>query len=424
MNVAELDRFAHDKGITVIGTGDFTHPDYYAELMERLEPAEEGLYKLKPEFKLPTISGALAEKTRFLLTSEISSIYTRDGKGRRIHTLFFFPSLESVKKFNDSLSAAGANLRSDARPIVGLDVRTITRLAFEADERAVVVPAHIWTPWFAMFGSKSGFNSIKECFGEYESRIFAVETGLSSDPLMNWRVSALDNIALISNSDSHSLERIGREANIFNTELSYDGIVAALKDNTPKKFVATIEYFPEEGRYHFDGHRKCGVSWSPEMTRAHRGICKGCGKPVTVGVLNRLDKLADRSEDEIVLKEVQIGEVKGKTTGERVPFINLVTLDSLIAQARGVKSSGAKAVVQTYVNLIKELGPELDILMFGSIAEIIRASDESIGEAVLRMRSGELSIVPGYDGEYGRVTIFSPQEQNRFKEKRAGGLFD
>jgi len=411
MNLAELDRFAQDKGITLMGTGDFTHPDYFAEIEEQLEPAEPGLYKLKKDFQLPMISGELPTKTRFILSSEISSIYTREGRGRRIHTLFYLPSLAAAAKFNQLLEKNGANLRSDGRPIVGLDVRKIVDLALTADSRALIIPAHIWTPWFSMFGSKSGFNSIQECFGEYTKQIFAVETGLSSDPLMNWRVSQLDSVALISNSDSHSLERIGREANIFNTELSYDGVVAALKNNTPEKFVATLEYFPEEGRYHFDGHRQCRVCWSPEKTRKNRGICSVCGKPVTIGVLNRLDKLADRGLAEIPLREVQIGVVSGKTTGNRIPFVNLITLDTLLAQARGVVGVKTQTVKKIYEHLIREVGSELYILLKAPLAEIGAASDDRVLKSIKRMREQKFWIEPGYDGEYGKVQIFSAKEQ-------------
>jgi len=294
LGLAELDRWADDKGILVMGTGDFTHPAYFKEMAEQVEEAEPGLYRLKKEFKLKTIKGTFAD-TRFVLSVEISSIYKRADKVRKIHTVLLAPSLATVEAINKKLDSIG-NIKADGRPILGLDVRELAKIVLDIDERVVIIPAHIWTPWFSMFGSKSGFNSIEECFGDWSKYIFAVETGLSSDPVMNWGVRQLDNIALVSNSDSHSLERIGREANIFDTELSYDGIVRALKNNDSggidknkissqkvsdtldkeSLFLATIEYFPEEGRYHVDGHRNCGVYFEPKKTRANRGICPSC----------------------------------------------------------------------------------------------------------------------------------------------------
>lgn len=407
MILPELDKMAQIKGIQVMGTGDFTHPAWYEHLVKNLEPdfAEaspgkpagfNGLYKLA--------NG----KTRFLLTTEIACIYTRGGRGRRIHVLLFAPSLKVVKKINDELTARGKNLRSDGRPIIGLDVVEVLKIALDASPECVMVPAHVWTPWFGILGSKSGFNSFEECFGDYTKHIFALETGLSSDPVMNWRLSALDNIAIMSNSDSHSPERIGREANIFDTELSYAGIMGALKKNDPKSFLATIEYFPEEGMYHYDGHRKCGVSYDPEETLKKRGICSVCKKPVTVGVLNRLEKLADRTEAELKVKDVKIGEVIGKGSDGRVPFINLVTLDTIIAEALGVGDASKKVKAQ-YDEMIKTIGTELDILMNIPLASLQAKSYQlpaGIPEGIRRMRARELLITPGYDGEYGVVKLF------------------
>jgi DNA helicase II / ATP-dependent DNA helicase PcrA len=424
MTLPELDRWADDKGIQVMGTGDFTHPLWYEQMVHQLEPAEPGLYTVKQEHKLPTIKGTRAN-TRFLLTSEISSIYTRAGKCRRVHTLLFAPDLDSVRKINEALLARGCNIKSDGRPILGLDVQEICKIVWGINPEIAVVPAHIWTPWFALFGSKSGFNAIEECFGDFSKRIFAMETGLSSDPAMNWRLSALDRIALISNSDSHSLERIGREANIFNTELSYDGIMGALKENTGKRFVATIEYFPEEGMYHFDGHRKCRVSYDPLATRKHRGICESCGKPVTVGVLNRLDKLADRTEEE-VKKEIaafKIGEVYGQQYHDRPAFIHMVTLDSIIGEGLdcGVKTKGVKA---EYDTLIRQFGSELRLLMEVSFDEIRASVKPQVAEGIRRMRAGEFKITPGYDGEYGEVHIFDVKEKKKIRNGGAKMLFD
>ncbi len=446
MLLPELDRWADDKGILVMGTGDFTHPAWFLDISKQLEPAEPGLFKLKKELQLPTLKDTKAQ-TRFLLTVEISSIYSRAGKGHRVHTIIFAPDIATVAKINEKLNAIG-NIKSDGRPILGLDVRELMKLVLDINPECVIVPAHIWTPWFSLFGSKSGFNSMEECFGDLTKHIFAIETGLSSDPVMNWRLSALDHIAIISNSDSHSLERIGREANIFDTELSYAGIIRALKnaaqgsviaseakqsrvdtlnekripmdrrgvprDDNNEKFVATIEYFPEEGMYHFDGHRKCGVSYAPDETRKRHGLCKSCGKPVTVGVLNRLDKLADRPE--ITPVHTKFEQVIAHSHEKRVPYINLVTLDSIIGEALdvGVKS---KAVKQEYDKLIKTFDNELTLLMKVPFVELVKETKPEIAEGIRRMREHKMTIIPGFDGQYGVVKIFDKKDRKKIEAR-------
>ncbi len=339
MTLEELDRWADDKGILVMATGDFTHPEWFKEIKEKLEPAEAGLFKLKSPYKKKTIKGTLAE-TRFFLSTEISSIYSRSSaagtkKVHRIHNLIFAPDIETVEKINTQLGWIG-NLKSDGRPILGLDARELAKIVLNTNPKAAIVPAHCWTPWFSVFGSMSGFDSIEECFGDYSKYIFAIETGLSSDPAMNWRLSKLDNISFISNSDSHSFQRIGREANIFDIELSYAGIIDAIKSRDPKKFVATIEFFPEEGKYHYDGHRLCGIVFSPEETKKHKGICPKCGRKLTIGVMNRVAELADRPSVEV--------EGKGyyQEYDERVPYYNLITLDEIIAEVYGVGVAAKK----------------------------------------------------------------------------------
>lgn len=412
---AELDRWAHDKGILVMGTGDFTHPKWREHLRQTLEPAEPGLFRLKKELKLPAKIGTESH-TRFLLTAEVSSIYSRAGKVRRVHTLLFCPSFESAEKVVAQLERRGAKLGSDGRPIVGIDARELAAIALDADKDVAVVPAHIWTPWFSLFGSKSGFNSLEECFGDYSDYIFAAETGLSSDPSMNWRLSALDKIALISNSDSHSLERIGREANIFDTELSYSGITSALRKNDSKSFLATIEYYPEEGKYHYDGHRRCEVYMHPKETRKNHGICPRCKKPVVVGVMSRVEKLSDRDEPKIVKEKM--GEVFLNKTAGRVPYVNLVTLDSIISEAFGVGVK-SKRVQAEYSRLLAKLGSELDILTRSSQEELALAAAPMVAEGVFRMRAGKVSITPGYDGEYGVVKIFSQKERDAKAKSQA-----
>ncbi len=424
MDLEELDRWADDKGISVMATGDFTHPQWFAELKEKLEPAEPGLFKLKQQYKRPTIKGTLAE-TRFILTAEVSSIYSREspstGQKRvyRVHNLLFAPDFETVEKINAQLGWIG-NLKSDGRPILGLDCRELAKIVFNASPLAVIIPAHAWTPWFSIFGSMSGFDSIEECFGEYSKNIFAIETGLSSDPAMNWRLSMLDNIALISNSDSHSAPRIGREANIFDTEMSYSGIIETIKSGAPnypinqlskRQFVATIEFFPEEGRYHFDGHRVCGIVFSPEETKKHNGICPKCGKKLTIGTMSRIDKLADRPEIKFEKEKFY------NTYDDRVSYYSLIPLDGVIAEVYGM-GVASKKVKEEYVKLIKAFGAELKILIDLSAEELKTIADEKVVKGIIAVREKKLKIEPGFDGEYGKIKIFSEQEKENLEVQK------
>jgi uncharacterized protein (TIGR00375 family) len=380
MNLESLDKWAKIKGIKVMSTGDFTHPAWFQEIKEKLEPAELGLYKLK---------GSKID-TRFLLSVEISSIYLQGGKTRRIHNLIYAPSMEIAEKINTALGLRG-NIKSDGRPILGLSSIELAELVFGISEEVVIIPAHAWTPWFSVFGSMSGFDTIEECFGEYASRIFAIETGLSSDPAMNWRLSKLDKISLISNSDAHSVEKIGREANVFDTELSFNGIFEAIKSRDPNKFLYTIEFFPEEGKYHYDGHRACNVVMSPEETKKNNKICPQCKKPLTVGVMYRVNELADRPNNFI--------------DKNRVPFKKVVPLSEIISEVLGVSKVSKKIKVE-YERLIEIFGTELAILIGVFIEEIKNKGSEKLAEAIDKMRKGDINIQPGYDGEYGKVSIF------------------
>ena len=402
MTLEELDRWADDKGILVMGTGDFTHPQWFKEIKTKLEPAEPGLFRLKKSLKRPTIKGAFAE-TRFMLTVEISSIYGRAGKTRRVHNLIFAPDLATAEKINTQLGWIG-NLNSDGRPILGLDSEELLKIVLGSNPDAALVPAHIYTPWFSVFGSMSGFDSLEECFGQYTKHIFAGESGLSSDPAMSWRNSKLDRITIISNSDSHSLERIGREANEFDADLSYQGIMDAIKSNAPPKFARTVEFYPEEGKYHYDGHRACGIYWSPEETKKHKGMCKKCGKPVTVGVMNRVDALADRPA--------------GYQDPKRVPYVNLVTLDQIIGEAHGV-GPATKTVKKEYDKLIKAFRSELNILRNVAENELASVTTAEVVEGIARVRRGELTIRPGYDGEYGEVKIFGEGARKAAKAQKS-----
>ena len=326
MDLEALDKWAKIKGIKVLATGDFTHPEWLKNLKEKLEPAEPGLFKLKKDDK----------GTRFMLTAEISCIYSKNNRVRKIHIIIFSPTFEAVEKINVHLGWIG-NLKSDGRPILGLDAKELAKIVLESCPDCLIVPAHIWTPWFSLFGSRSGFDSIKECFEEYSKYIYAGETGLSSDPAMNWRISGLDKIALISNSDAHSPQKIGREANVFDTELSYQGIVEAIKKQDSSKFLFTIEFFPQEGKYHFDGHRNCNISLSPKESKKYNNVCPSCGKPLTLGVLNRVEELADRPE--------------GVRPEARVPFKSLIPLEEIVAEALGF-GVGTKKVLAEYDNLL------------------------------------------------------------------------
>ncbi len=395
MTLENLDHWAGLKGITVMGTGDFTHPKWIKEIKTKLEPAEPGLYKLKNQFVLKASSQKLeATPVRFMLAVEISSIYSKGGKVRRIHNLIFAPSIETAEKINIELSWVG-NLASDGRPILGLDSKELAKIVLNIDPRAAIVPAHAWTPWFSIFGSMSGFDSIEECFEEFTPQIFAIETGLSSDPGMNWRLSKLDHIALISNSDSHSLQRIGREANVFDTELSYPGIIEAIKSRDPAKFLFTVEFFPEEGKYHYDGHRLHQVRLAPKETKKLNGLCPVCGKPVTVGVMHRVEALADRPP--------------GGRPPAVIPYRNIIPLDEIIGEALGM-GVAAKRVKDEYQKLVENLGSEFHLLLEASKSELERVTTPEVVEGILRVRDGRVKIEPGYDGEYGKIKILGEGE--------------
>ena len=390
MDLENLSRWASIKGIKVLGTGDFTHPKWLEEIKKQLEPAEPGLFKLC----------ASDSSTRFILTSEISCIYSKGGKVRKIHIIVFAPSISAVEKINLKLSQIG-NLKADGRPILGLDAKELAKIVLDADENCLVVPAHLWTPWFAVFGSKSGFDSLEECFDEYTKYIYAVETGLSSDPKMNWRLSQLDKITLISNSDAHSLPKLGREANVFDTELSYSAIAQAIKIKDRTKFLHTIEFFPEEGKYHYDGHRLCNLSLTPTQSKKYSNICPKCGKPLVIGVLNRVEKLADRPE--------------GFVPDNAIPFKSLIPLNEIIAESMGV-SVLSKKVLKYYNDLIVEIGNEFKILLESSQKEIEEKSSPNIAEGIIRVREGRVSVEPGYDGVYGKIKIFP--EKKKLDSKR------
>jgi len=404
-----LHKWAALKGVHVVGTGDFTHPEWFAELQEKLEPAEEGLFQLVPklrekvEAQLPV---SCRRPVRFVLSVEISSIYKKGDRTRKVHNLVLMPDFGVVEALNKRLGAIG-NIKSDGRPILGLDSRALLEICLEACPEVLFIPAHIWTPHFAVLGASSGFESLEECYEDLLPNIPAVETGLSSDPPMNSRLSALDGFAVVSNSDAHSAKKLAREATCYDTELSYPAILSALRDRDPARLTGTLEFHPEEGKYHYDGHRKCGVCWKPAQTLAADGRCPECGRKLTVGVLHRVEKLADRAEDE-------------EPAVERA-FEYLIPLEEIIGSVRGV-GPATKTVARSYEPLLAKLGPELEVLRHAPIEEIARHSDALVAEGVRRMRSGEVHVAPGFDGEFGTIEVFTPEERERLQSQSR--LFD
>ncbi|MFQ6114216.1 MAG: endonuclease Q family protein, partial [bacterium] len=371
LNLEYLCKWAQLKGIQVVGTGDIAHPGWLEEMKKKLEPAEEGLFQLKEEFSKPIqkeVFKACQNPVRFVLAGEISNIYKKNDKVRKIHNVVFLPSFQAVEKLQATLEKVG-NIRSDGRPILGLDARDLLEIVLESDPQAHLIPAHIWTPWFSLLGSMSGFDSVEECFDDLTSHIFALETGLSSDPPMNWRLSALDGYTLVSNSDAHSPQKVAREANVFDTELSYPAIFEALKTGDPEAFCGTIEFFPEEGKYHYDGHRKCGIRWDPKTTLRNKGICPECGKSVTVGVMHRVETLADREE--------------GEKPPRCHPFKSLIPLPEVLAEVHEV-GVNSRRVNESFELLLSKLGPELDILRYLPLEDVEKIAGSLLAEGIRR----------------------------------------
>ncbi|MEI7620215.1 MAG: endonuclease Q family protein [Candidatus Falkowbacteria bacterium] len=383
------------KGIDIVATGDFTHPRWFLHIKKELVETNtgSGLYYLKSSNN---------KKVKFILSSEVALIYKDQNKVRKIHLVIHAPNIEAAEKLNDEWSKR-FNLRSDGRPILGMSAPQLVQDCLKIDKRFLIYPAHIWTPWFAVFGSKSGFDSIAECFGEETKNIYAYETGLSSDPEMNWRLSALDKLTLLSSSDAHSLANIGREATILDLdEVTYNEIYQAIKNKDIKKIKETIEFYPEEGMYHFDGHRACHFSCSPEVSKKNKGLCPICKKPLTLGVAYRVDELADRP----------LGFVPKNISGYR----KLVGLEKIIAESFSVKSRQSKKVQAEYHKLIKNFGSELDILLDVDLKKMGEVTPALIVEGIRRVRMGELIVHPGFDGEYGVVNIFSDKEKIKNKK--------
>ncbi|MBF0330426.1 MAG: DNA helicase UvrD [Candidatus Omnitrophica bacterium] len=388
-------RWAQYKGIHVVGVGDCVHPAWLKELEEKLEPAESGFFKLKEKFAAAVkdqVPATCQAPVRFVLSTEISNIYKKNGIVRKVHNVILLSGFEAARALQKRLDAIG-NIRSDGRPILGLDAKELLAISLACDPQALFIPAHIWTPWFSVLGSKSGFDSIEECFEELTPHIHALETGLSSDPAMNRRLKQLDRFALVSNSDAHSASKLGREANIFDTELSYEGMYRALADNNGKTFCGTIEFFPEEGKYHADGCAKCKLRLEPRETIKHKGRCPSCGGLITVGVMARVEALADRCPP------------------SSRSFKSLIPLEEVLAESCGVGKASKKVQAQ-YFDMIAKLGPELGILMDVPLKDIQAAGGDRVAEGIKRMRTGQVSIAAGYDGEYGVIKIFNDDESN------------
>jgi uncharacterized protein (TIGR00375 family) len=388
MNALGLAKWAKVKGISLVGTGDFTHPEYLKELKQTLKPLGNGLFE--------------RDGVNFILSAEVSNIFQQEGL-KKIHQVLFAPSFEIAEQINEKLAKFG-KLESDGRPIFGsMSAAELVEIVMGVSKDCEVVPAHIWTPWFSVFGANSGFDSIKEAYGNQERHIHALETGLSSDPGMNWRISALDRYTLISNSDAHSPAKLGRESNVLELkEASYGEVMKALRDKGSGKFKLTYEFYPEEGKYHFDGHRECSIRYSPEETKKHNGICPVCRKPLTVGVMHRVDELADREA--------------GFVPKNSVPFENLVPLGEIIADALG-KGTGTKSVDEEYWKLIKGFGSELSAL-HAEKGKLEKISGERIADGIVRMREGKIRVIPGYDGVFGEIKIF--EKEGKAEKKTPG----
>ena len=383
-----LDFWARKKGISLIGTGDFTHPVWREELKERLVSEGNGLYRLRDEYVKEESRKFPGEGTRFVVSGEISSIYKKNGKTRKVHNVILLPGLEAADAMAQRLEKIG-NIHSDGRPILGLDSHDLLEMMLDVCPEGILIPAHIWTPHFSVLGAKSGFDSVEECFEELAPYIHALETGLSSDPAMNWRISKLDRYQLVSNSDAHSPSKLGREANLLDIDCSYEGLYRAIQ--TGQGLEGTVEFFPEEGKYHFDGHRKCGVSLSPVEAERLGGICPVCGKKLTMGVDHRVEQLADRAEGFV------------KKDGKK--YESLVPLPEVIPTCMGY-SAASKKVQGCFEQMIQTLGTEFDILRNVPSEDIKSCAGERIAEGIENVRTGNVKRIPGYDGEYGKIELF------------------
>ncbi len=414
MTLPVISLWAKKKGIDILSTTDWTHPLWFREIREQLEQSKEGLYKLKKSFTKE--NGG--EDILFILSTEVSSIYSQGGKVRRVHNLMFSPNFEVAEKINREFVKRGANLSSDGRPITGLTSIQIMELIKSVDKNTFLIPCHIWTPWFSMYGSNSGFDSIEECFGQYKNEITAVETGLSSDPFMNWQIKELEDKVIVSFSDAHSPAKLGREGTVLTSKsnkISYNDIIKVFKKDktTDLKISYTIEFYPEEGKYHFTGHRNCKVIQSPSDTEKNGNICPVCKKPLTLGVMHRVNVLAKESTD--FTKETVKHNTNGikwilDPTKKHPPFIKLVPLIEIVAESIGSSVASQKSK-NLYESLCKEFGSEFNVLLKASESDISKTAGDKVAKGVSKVRKGEIVIRPGFDGEYGIVKIWNEEEK-------------
>ncbi|MFA6307375.1 MAG: endonuclease Q family protein [Patescibacteria group bacterium] len=404
-DLAEMVKWSEIKGVDIISCADFTHPAWYKNLNTNLEQVgQSGLYKLKNS----------DSKVRFIISTEISCIYRQADKTRRLHLCILMPDLEAAGKFNQALEDRGAKLASDGRPILGMSAKEVLQIMLDIDERTMMIPAHAWTPWFAVFGSKSGFASLTECFEELTPHIKAIETGLSSDPIMNWRLKELDNITLVSNSDAHSGPQIGREANVMDLKnKTYDEIVDIIAKKDKQRFLYTIEFYPAEGMYHVDGHRDCEFFCLPKETEKLKGVCPKCKKPLTIGVLSQVNKLSNISESKV-----------DKT--KHIPYKSIIPLPNIIADYYGM-GRGSQRVQKLFLDIISnpsvDGGNEFKVLLDLSETELKKIMPDVLAEGILKMRQNKIKIIPGFDGQYGKVEIFSKAEKEEAKNNKQGELF-
>lgn len=416
MEPETLAQWAAKKGIDLLATGDWTHPLWLKELEGQLEEAEEGIYKIKNQ--QPETKGV-----RFILSTEISSIYSQADKLRRIHNLVIIPSFTTAHKINEELKRRGCNLMSDGRPIIGLSSIQLAEVVWSIDKNCLIIPAHIWTPWFSMFGSKSGFDSIEECWGKYTDQIYAIETGLSSDPVMNWRIKELDKRSIISFSDAHSPAKLGRELTIFklknklksNKKFSFFDLLSALRQDKDSdwQIAYTVEFHPEEGKYHYTGHRNCGVRHSPKDTKKKGSTCSVCGRPLTLGVMHRVEELAGDPVIKPIKKENEVGLVGyyHPQDKDRPPYVMLVPLMEILAESFSIGVTSQK-VKNEYDNLIGNLASELELLTQTKTEKIASFGGEKIAQAIKKVRKGDIVVDPGFDGVFGKVKIWKEEKES------------
>jgi uncharacterized protein (TIGR00375 family) len=408
MTLQNMSMWASKKGLDILSTSDWTHPLWFREITKELVEEEEGLFKAK---------GVKNSKTRFLLSVEVSSIYTQNGKVHRIHNLIFSPSIKTSELISKELVKRGCNLSSDGRPIIGLSSISLAELVFSIDEKAMIIPCHIWTPWFSLYGANSGFDTIEECFGEYSKYIYGVETGLSSDPYMNWQIKDLDNKSILSFSDAHSLPKMGREATVFksiNGKISYKEITDAIKQKSKNtEIFYTIEFYPEEGKYHYTGHRNCNFVQDTVQSKANGNICPVCKRPLTIGVMHRVEELAKTNKFSNEASKLNPNGVKWilNPKTKHPPFVKLVPLNEIIAESLNSTVASNK-VKEMFDNVCNEFGNEINVLLRTPIEDIRNKAGDRIAEGVEKVRSGNIVILPGFDGQYGIVKIWNDKKIN------------